>query len=88
LRDHHGNQSTTYSVSQLDAKDFNINFNIGSDFDELSEDWNIISQASTRLELIHISGGNEGRDYLTFEKKYYFRCKHPSRCTKVTGPCV
>jgi len=53
----------------VDNLDFNILFNLGNNFDELSEDWNIISQSSTRIELIHISGGNGGTDYLTFEKK-------------------
>jgi hypothetical protein len=48
--------------------DFNILFSLPNDFEDLSEDWHIISQSSTRIELIHISGGNGGTDYLTFEK--------------------
>lgn len=67
-----GSWSITDSNSNddsVDNLDFNILFNLGNDFDELSEDWNIISQSSMRIELIHISGGNGGTDYLTFEKK-------------------
>ncbi len=54
------------SVSTLD---FNIQFSLGNDLDDLSEDWSIVSQTSSRIELIHVSGGNGGTDYLTFEKK-------------------
>jgi hypothetical protein len=53
----------------LDDLDFNILFNLGNDFDELSEDWSVVSQSSSRIELIHVSGGNGGTDHLTFEKK-------------------
>ncbi len=40
-----------------------------TDFEELSDDWDIISHSSTKIELIDISGGNGGTDYLTFEKQ-------------------
>jgi len=53
----------------LDDLDFNILFNLGNDFDELSEDWSVVSQSSSRIELIHVSGGNGGTDHLTFERK-------------------
>jgi len=49
--------------------DFNILFNLTNDFEDLNEDWHFISQSSNKIELIHISGGNGGTDYLTFEKK-------------------
>lgn len=48
--------------------DFNIFFASPADFAELSEDWDIISQSPTKIELKHISGGNGGTDLLTFEK--------------------
>ncbi len=48
--------------------DFNISFNIGNDFDDLTDDWDIISQSASTVELIDVSGGNGGTDYLTFEK--------------------
>ena len=48
--------------------DFNIAFSVPANFAELTEDWNIISYTSTKIELIHVSGGGGGTDYLTFEK--------------------
>lgn len=48
--------------------DFNIVFNAPDDFTELTEDWDIISKSDSKIELIHISGGNGGTDTLTFEK--------------------
>ncbi len=47
--------------------DFNIGFSSPNDFAELSEDWHITSRTGTRIELIHVSGGNGGTDTLTFE---------------------
>ncbi len=43
-----------------------IYFNLSNDFEDLNEDWNFISSSDTRIELIHISGGNGGTDLLTF----------------------
>ena len=51
-----------------DDLDFNINFNLNNDFEDLNDDWDFVSQTSTKIELIDISGGNGGTDYLTFEK--------------------
>lgn len=48
--------------------DFNIGFSSPANFAELSEDWNIISYTTSKIQLIHISGGNGGTDYLTFER--------------------
>lgn len=48
--------------------DFNIVFISPADFEELSDDWDIISNSDTKIELIDVSGGNGGTDYLTFEK--------------------
>lgn len=52
----------------IDDLDFNINFNLTNDFQDLNDDWDFISQSSTKIELIDVSGGNGGTDYLTFEK--------------------
>lgn len=49
--------------------DFNIFFASPADFNELSEDWNIVSYSANKIELIHESGGNGGTDLLTFEKQ-------------------
>jgi len=37
-------------------------------FEEISEDWRVLSSTTTRLELKHVSGGNGSIDLLTFEK--------------------
>lgn len=50
--------------------DFNIFFNVAesNNFEDLNDDWDILSYSSSKIELIDISGGNGGTDYLTFEK--------------------
>ncbi|MES2748681.1 MAG: hypothetical protein V4648_09875 [Bacteroidota bacterium] len=48
--------------------DFNIAFSSPADFTDLTEDWNIITYTATKIQLIHVSGGGGGTDYLTFEK--------------------
>jgi hypothetical protein len=66
----------TWSVTSDDSGDdspsndldFNIGFASPPNFEELTEDWNIISYTTTKIQLIHVSGGNGGTDYLTFEK--------------------
>ena len=66
-----GNWSVTKSNSSdnsLNDLDFNILFLSPPDFEELSDDWHFISQSNTKIELIDVSGGNGGTDYLTFEK--------------------
>jgi hypothetical protein len=66
-----GTWSITDSNSNDDSQDdldFNISFNLTNDFEDLNDDWDFISQSSTKIELIDISGGNGGTDYLTFEK--------------------
>ncbi len=48
--------------------DFNIFFASPADFEELSDDWEIISHSASKIELRDVSGGNGGVDLLTFEK--------------------
>lgn len=48
--------------------DFNIAFASPPNFEELTEDWNILEKTDTKIKLVHISGGNGGTDYITFEK--------------------
>lgn len=69
------NYDGTWSISDSNSNDdsqddldFNINFNLTNDFEELNDDWDFVSQSSTKIELIDVSGGNGGTDYLTFEK--------------------
>tara|TARA_R110002124_G_scaffold131910_2_gene294399 strand:+ start:35065 stop:35526 length:462 start_codon:yes stop_codon:yes gene_type:complete len=58
------------SSSSSSGPDFNIFFNVGpdDDFEDLNDDWDIISATTNKIELIDISGGNGGTDYLTFER--------------------
>jgi len=68
---YNGTWSVTDSNSSddsLDDLDFNIFFASPDDFEELSDDWHFLSRTDTKIELIDISGGNGGTDYLTFEK--------------------
>ncbi len=62
----------TWNISSdgldLDDLELNILFNLMNDFDDLTDDWDFISQTSTKIELIDISGGGEPDDLLTFEK--------------------
>lgn len=53
-----------------DDDDFNIFFDVPeiNDFDDLSDDWDIVSVTNTKIELIDVSGGNGGTDNLIFEK--------------------
>ncbi len=62
--------SNSSSSSSDDDIDFNIFFPVSedNDFEDLNDDWDIVSTSSTRIELIDISGGNGGTDMLTFEK--------------------
>lgn len=74
-----GNVTGTWSVSDDSNSsdrsssdsdiDFNIAFTSPPDFEELSDDWDIVSATANKIELIDISGGNGGTDYLTFEKQ-------------------
>ena len=51
-----------------DDIDFNINFDLTNDFEDLNEDWDILTHSSTKIEFRDVSGGNGGTDLLTFEK--------------------
>ncbi len=66
-----GSWNISDSNSNDDSEDdlhFNINFNLTNDFEDLNDDWDLLSQSVDKIELIDISGGNGGTDYLTFEK--------------------
>lgn len=68
-----GSWSVTNSNSSDDDNsgsdiDFNIGFASPPEFADLTDDWHIIDRTANKLELIDVSGGNGGTDYLTFEK--------------------
>lgn len=71
INTYEGTWSITDSNSNDDSQDdldFNINFNLMNDFEDLNDDWDILSQTASKIELVDVSGGNGGTDYLTFEK--------------------
>ncbi len=71
MNNYNGTWSITDSNSNDDSQDdlnFNIYFNLTNDFLDLNDDWDFVSQTSTKIELIDSSGGNGGTDYLTFER--------------------
>ena len=62
--------SSSSSSSSSNDVDFNIFFNVPqtSDFEDLNDDWDIISITNNMMELTDVSGGNGGTDFLTFVK--------------------
>ena len=50
----------------LDDVDFIILFASPANFEDLSEDWEILSRTESEIELKHVSGGGGGTDLLTF----------------------
>ncbi len=68
--DDSSNSSSDDDGNSSDDDDFILNFNVPetSDFADLNDDWDFISVSATKIELIDISGGNGGTDYLTFER--------------------
>ena len=57
----------TWATSKdSDHVDFNLYF---SEYEDLTDDWEVVSSSDTKLELRDVSGGDGSIDYLTFEKK-------------------
>ncbi len=59
---------TNSSSSNSDDHHFNVHFLSPNNFEDLSDDWEIVSTSSSKIELRDVSGGNGGTDFLTFEK--------------------
>lgn len=68
--DDSSNDSNDDDGNSSDDDDFNIFFPVpaDSDFEDLNDDWDIITHSSSKIELTDVSGGNGGTDFLTFEK--------------------
>lgn len=60
-----GTWSVVTSGSGLDVI---LDFGTAIPFDELNDDWDVVTYTTTRVELFDVSGCNGGTDYLTFEK--------------------
>jgi hypothetical protein len=67
--DDSSDDSSSDDDDSSDDVDFNIFFSSSSNFEELSEDWEIVSYTETRIELKHVSGGDGSIDVLVFEKQ-------------------
>jgi len=63
-----GTWNISSDVTDINELELNIIFSLMNDFDDLTDDWDFISQTSTKIELIDISGVGEPDDLLTFEK--------------------
>ncbi len=62
--------SSDDSDDDFDDVDFNIFFQVSdsSDFEDLNDDWDIVSITTSRIELRDVSGGDGSLDILVFEK--------------------
>lgn len=59
----------TWSTGTDDSRHkLNLVFTSPALFDEISEDWEIVSHTSTQVSLRHISGGSGETDLLVFQK--------------------
>jgi hypothetical protein len=59
----------TWSTGTDDSKtELIISFASPANFVEISDDWEVIENTSTKIRLQDVSGGNGGTDQLTFEK--------------------
>ena len=60
----------TWSVtSDSSTPDLVLSFTGQDDWDDLSDDWDIVSYTADRIELIDVSGGGGGTDRLTLERQ-------------------
>ena len=62
------NSNSNDDSNNLSDLDFNLQFNLTNQLEELTDDWDILSQTATEVKLQSISGGNGGTDLLTFAK--------------------
>ncbi|MBT8267412.1 MAG: hypothetical protein KJO41_02540 [Bacteroidia bacterium] len=64
------NSSNSNDDSSDDDIDFNLMFQVAADhdFDDLNDDWDIVSHSASTISLIDVSGGNGGTDTLVFQK--------------------
>jgi hypothetical protein len=55
------------TANDSSKKKLYINFATGKPLSELTEDWVILEETTSKLRLQHVSGGNGGTDILTLE---------------------
>lgn len=63
-------QTGTWSVTGSSSPDFNIFFPVpeSNPFEDLNDDWDIVTVNNNTISLIDVSGGNGGTDTLVFQK--------------------
>lgn len=68
--DDDSNSSSDDDGNSSDDDDFIIFFPVpeSNDFEDLNDDWDVVSVTANKIELTDVSGGNGGTDFLTFEK--------------------
>ena len=62
IKDDNSNDDSSSDV------DFNLVFPTTNNFDDLNDDWDIVTKTDNTIELKDVSGGNGGTDLLTFTK--------------------
>ena len=69
------NYTGTWSITDsntnddsLSDLDYNIAISSTAQFEELTDEWEIMEKSSALIKLKDVSGGNGGTDYLTFTK--------------------
>ena len=63
-----GNTSGSWSTGEDDSTvKLNLSFN-STPHSDLNDDWHVITQTNSKIELQDVSGGNGGVDYLTLER--------------------
>ncbi|SRX55029.1 hypothetical protein [Aequorivita sp. CIP111184] len=62
------NGTWSYDNSSSSSEELKLQFSETTPFDEINEDWDIVSVSSSKIELSHISGGNGDIELLTFSK--------------------
>jgi hypothetical protein len=68
INDNSGSSSDDDGSSCSNDNDLIIFFESPEEFEDLTDDWDIISISNDQIELIDVSGGNGGTDYLTFNR--------------------
>jgi hypothetical protein len=68
ITDNSSSSSDDDGNSSSNDNDLNLFFSSPDDFQDLTDDWDIVSISNNQIELIDVSGGNGGTDLLTFTK--------------------
>ena len=68
--------------------DFITSFASPAIFEDLSEDWEILSRTASKIELKYVSGGNGGTDLLTFEKNQVVQTGLSGNRQKSVNVCI